>query len=213
MNTNEQVPQCGCASALYSREISHRTANVLQNVMAAVGMCRRGDPGHLDEAMTRLSAAASLHRLLAAGGSGYADLSLTLPDACSAAVAVAAAGPGVLLHVDCASTVVDAATVRPMLMIAAELVGNSVKHAFPQGSGTILVVVTTNAVETRLLVEDDGRCRGWSRDGGEGREIVDGLARAIGGRVTRTATPAGSSRVVVTMPSVAAAARPEAGHA
>ena len=208
-----QRQECGCTASLFGKELAHRTANLLQGAIATVSLCQRGRSSHVEDAVRRLTAAVRLHHLLGASHVGLVQLSDTLPDACSAAVAAHAADDRVHLYVDCPDTLADAEAARVLLMVAAELVGNSVRHAFGTGSGSVLVVLTTSGLESRLLVEDNGTCTRWTRKGGQGCGIVDDLARAMGGTVSRIRTQGGSSRVVVSMPRLAAASVAPAGSA
>jgi two-component sensor histidine kinase len=205
--------ECNCLEGIYGRELSHRAANALQQAIAAVSACRRGDTSVLDLAMLRLSAAADLQRMLALKHDPLMDLAELLAETCAVAVRAAGLNGDVALYIDADPLLTDSRTARPILMIAAELVGNSVRHAFEEDQGSILVIMNDNGASARLVVEDTGRCGGWRRAGGQGAGIIDDLAHAMGGNVLRTVTNSGSSRVVVNLPSIAAAAAVPAGVA
>ena len=197
-------------SSLYVRESAHRTANVLQGAMAALRICRRGSEVDLDAALDRLEGAADLHAILAIGGNQSVDLGKHLDDACVATGRAAGASDDVELMLDAPSMPVRAEDARRVAMIVTELVGNSIRHAFEDGKGCIRVAVRNNARRTCVLVEDDGRCEGWSRPGGQGYDIVDELARSLGGEVRRDRTAGNSSRVEVVLPTIATVNRPVA---
>ncbi|GGB39678.1 hypothetical protein GCM10011380_31490 [Sphingomonas metalli] len=195
-----------CVHAIYAREIAHRSANMIQQAIAAVHLSRRAGPGPLDVAMSQLTGAAELHRALGSPPAALVDIGYVLELACGAAVRAAGAMGNVQLHIAVDPVLADARVTRPLLMIAVELVSNSIRHAFEHGRGSITVGVRDKGDSMVLLVEDDGECHGWDRPGGQGRGIVDDLADALGGRVRRTVTPGGSARVSVEMPTIAAVA-------
>lgn len=197
---------------LYTREMAHRTSNVLQSAMAAIHLSRRGGLDHLDGAMERLQGAAQLNAILAFDDGQPVDLAGRLREVMEA-TGLACGATGAIEVVYQAETLIvapDAA--RRMSMVASELLGNCVRHAFPDGQGSILVALRDDGVHTGLLVEDDGRGERWSRVGGQGHGIVDALAASLGGRVCRTRNPSGSSKVGIVVPSLALAACEPAGH-
>lgn len=205
--------ECVCLEGIYGRELSHRASNALQQAIAAIRVCRRGDPSILDIAMKRLTGAADLQSLLGEMHEPLGDLSELLADTCAAALKAGGSPGNVTLYLDADPLLADCRAARPLLMIAAELVANSVRHAFPEEGGSILVLFNDNGVTARLVVEDTGSCDGWRREGGQGTGIVDDLAAAMRGEVARTVTMHGSARVVVSLPSLAAAAAPAGGVA
>lgn len=189
--------------ALYLREVVHRTGNVLQMAIAAVHLVKRGQPRHLEEAMTRLEGAAALHGLLVQRGEGFVELGKQVELTCDAAGRAAGASDEIELVLDADTLICDAEDARRMSMIVAELVGNCVRHAFPDGQGSILIELRDDGRYTGIMVEDDGACGGWVRPGGQGCAIVDELAAVMRGRVRRQKTPGGSSRIEIVMPSLA----------
>ncbi|WP_137788052.1 ATP-binding protein [Sphingomonas sp. 3P27F8] len=185
----------------------------MQQAIAAVSVSRRGDRSVLDLALRRLTGAADLQEMLAGIQPPLSDLGELLTDTCNAALRAAGATSAIQLHINAPSLLTNSRAARPILMIAAELVTNSVRHAFPDKRGNIVVVMADDGHEARLTVEDNGTCLGWRREGGQGANIVDDLARAMGGGVRRIVNKSGSSRVVVSLPTVAAAAIEPAGAA
>lgn len=204
--------ECPCIEAVYAKELSHRAANALQQAIAAVHLSRRGGVD-LDEVMERLQATAALHHVLGQTSGGLVNAADQINDVCAASVAAAGAGDDVTVAVDLDAVLADMAVMRPVLMIVAELVANAVRHAFPENTGTVHLEMRHSGMTTFLVVEDDGVCGGWHRPGGQGGGIVDALARSAGGRVVRSLTPGGSSRVELVLPSLAAAAASPVGHA
>ena len=95
-----------------------------------------------------------------------------------------------------------------MGLIATELTINALKHAFPGGAkGNILVGFESSASAWRLSVSDDGvgisqRLPDAPLRIGLGTSIVEALTRQLGGRVTTSAAPPGTT-VSVTVPRAA----------
>lgn len=195
------------------RELSHRTANALQRAIAAVHLSRRGNLDHLDDAMECLSGAAELHSILAEHGLDPVDLAERLKLVAMMTRQACGAAAVVQLVFDADRVIVSTEDARRVSMIVSELVGNSIRHAFPDQVGSILVLVRDDGRHTGVMVEDDGVCEGWSRAGGQGIGIVDDLARALGGATKRTILPSGGSRVQIVIPSIALVARETAGTA
>ncbi len=207
------MPMSECNEAIYVRELSHRTANVLQAAIAAVHLGRRGGTRFLDEAMERLNGAAELHVILARKDDVAIDLGERVADVCLATRKVEGASEGVDFVFDLEEVLVAGEDARRIGMIVSELVGNSIRHAFPEGRGWIMIALKDDGFTSGIVVEDNGVCEGWSRPDGQGCGIVDALAKGIGGDVRRMRTPGGSSRVEVVLPTRAIAAGPVAGNA
>ena len=70
-------------------------------------------------------------------------------------------------------------------LITNELVTNALKHAFPDGKGTVRVEFTADPETGQgcLIVSDDGVGMGPPRSGSSGLRLVQGLAGQIGGTV------------------------------
>jgi len=204
--------ECPCVEALYAKELSHRAANALQQAIAAVHLSRRGG-ADLDDVMVRLHATAALHQVLGRSNGGLVNAADQISDVCAATVIAAGASDDVTVAIDLDDVLAETSTMRPVLMIVAELVSNAVNHAFPENAGIIHLEMRHSGMTTLLVVEDDGVCGGWYRPGGQGGGIVDALASSAGGRVTRSLTPGGASRIEVILPSLAAAAAAPVGCA
>ncbi|RYF13487.1 MAG: sensor histidine kinase [Oxalobacteraceae bacterium] len=208
----EPANECPCIEAVYAKELSHRAANALQHAIAAVHLSRRGG-ADLDDVMDRLHAVAALHHVLARSGGGLVNAADEISDVCAASVLASGAGDDIRVTADLHAVLAATTVVRPILMIVAELVANAVKHAFPDNAGTIHLEMRHRGMATLLVVEDDGVCCGWHRPGGQGGGIVDALVLSAGGRVDRSLTPGGGSRIEIVLPSLAAASSAPMGHA
>ncbi|WP_207456611.1 histidine kinase dimerization/phosphoacceptor domain -containing protein [Azospirillum sp. SYSU D00513] len=80
-------------------------------------------------------------------------------------------------------------------LITNELVTNAIKHAFPDGKGTVRVEFTTDPAvgEGCLTVADDGVGMGPPRPGSSGMQLTNGLARQIGGTIERIPSERGTT--------------------
>lgn len=196
-----------------ARELSHRTANILQIAITALQLGRQGRSDVVGSALEQLSASAEVNRLLTPTGGDPVDLVDQMVKVCAATGRSLRSGDGVELIIDSPKLIASADKARRLSMIAAELVSNSVRHAFRDGEGSILLAIRDDGVNTGLLVEDDGCCHGWTRSAGQGRGIVDALAASMGGSVRRSLSAKGALRVEVLVPTLAAAMSVPAGNA
>ena len=89
----------------------------------------------------------------------------------------------------------------PLAFIAAELVTNAFRHAFPEGrGGTVTVALTREGDLGRFTVEDDGVGMPKGGDGKSlGLTIVTNLIRQIGGVLHRP-EPGGRSVFAIDFP-------------
>ncbi len=90
--------------------------------------------------------------------------------------------PGIIVHADLAI---------PLGIITTELITNAVKYAFPSAaSGTITVATRWGGSEVvEMVVSDNGKGMGESRDGSLGYGLVETLVRKIGGEMTVQSAP------------------------
>lgn len=181
---------------LYARESAHRTANVLQEAVAALHLASRGDVRHASRAIERISGAADLQRILAKEG-GFAAIGSHISEVCDAVRRMNAVDVPIDVVVRADPMPLDGRTVRRLGMIIAELVGNAIRHGVRDGGGTVTVVLRDTGTCGGLVVEDTGAGGGWVREGGLGHGIVDALAASLGGSVRRSRTKGGLSRVEV----------------
>jgi two-component sensor histidine kinase len=210
---NDPNTSCGCETGLYVRELAHRTANGLQQAIAAVHLVRRDGMKHVDSVMDRLAGIAEVNGLLAScGRERLVDLVDEI-ETISAATARSLGAAEVTLMIHGEPLVTTSRQARPLLMAVAELVSNSIRHGLGVGGGSVAIDVFNDGVRTEVLIEDDGRCHGWNRSGGQGHGIVDALAASLGGTVSRKVTALGSGSVALSVPTIAAAVLAAAGNA
>lgn len=188
--TRELVVERNHAEALL-REVNHRVANSLQIASSFVQLQAREVTDEaaktaLQETLARIKAVAQVHKRL-----------YTSPDVASVDLGgylTALAGelqhslaPSIRIRVE--AEPLRAATDRAVSLgvIAAELVTNAVKYAYPEGeAGEIRVSLAADGDRCGVLsVEDDGRgMRGGPPTGtGLGGEIIAAMASTLGSKV------------------------------
>jgi two-component sensor histidine kinase len=181
------------------RELQHRVANNLQSVAALLTLRKRdvrGDPAALaalDAAQQRLDMMSRVHRRL------HDPHSVDLPvgeylHALCADFIDASDTPGVELSVTADPVVLSLDRLMSVSMIVAELITNSLKHAFAgRGDGRISVNLRAVRGELVLTVSDDGPGlpqdidRRTSRRLGKG--ILESLTAQLRGRISFGAGP------------------------
>lgn len=112
-------------------------------------------------------------------------------------------GSPVVLKVIADDCLVEVETLSYMAMIANELIANAYKHAFPdKRPGTVTLAFVCGNDHYELVVSDDGIGipPGDTEKSGLGHEIVDALARQLGGKIERSQE--GGTVVKLIMPLV-----------
>ena len=211
-----QMEALRASEQLMFRELQHRIANGIQLVSSLLSLeASRVENAEdavavLDDAVTRLSIVATIHRRLhdpALGDAGFEKAIETLTrDILSAAgredISVIVRAPRLAI------TPADATSVS---MIVAEAVTNAIKHAFADRDG--------GRIEIRFEDTPDGERRLTLRDDGPGFDVVpdpDGeslgmlvmssMAQRLGGRLELGNAPGGGALVTVVMPPPASEA-------
>jgi two-component sensor histidine kinase len=170
------------------RETNHRVKNNLSLVVSLINMQVRGAKGIDAEALkSRINAISQVHDLMHQSADGvtvdFGEILQKVADS----PALVPTERGLNVAFDVASGIMlgpDRTT--PLALIAAELLTNAVKHAFPdRANGTIIVRLVRDKDAVLFDVCDDGI--GFSGDiaRNSGSAIVDPLVRQIGGTVER----------------------------
>jgi two-component sensor histidine kinase len=177
------------------QELQHRVANNMQFVSALLWLYKRNagdDPEAmlraLDDARIRLDTMSRIHRQLhdpanvtRAVGDFFQDLCASLTEAAGA--------KNVTCNIDIPPVQFDLTRLTPLSLIVVEIITNAMKHAFPDGRGTITLRLT-QAEGGRMVfaISDDGKGMPAGHNPGQskslGLRIVQSLAEQIGGRVT-----------------------------
>lgn len=193
-------------------ESVHRTNNEVAAALAALGMIRPARGSRLRwrllaAAIERLEGFAEVNRVLALPVGVPVALSVELERLCAGLGAarreVARSG----ISLDLGEIVVDGATARRVLLIAAELVHNAIRHALEGRKGSLSVVLRRDARDVMLGVVDDGPgMEGSSGTSGSGMggPIVAELVRRADGVIECRSGPDGT-RFHVALPCRSAA--------
>lgn len=171
------------------RELQHRVANNLQFV-AAVLMRRRkllqSDPvcaDALESAQARLETMSRVHRRLHDPTSLDQPLQSYLESLCADLIK-ASETPGVILTVESPPLVLSFNALMSLSLIVAELVTNSLKHAFRDRSdGRIAIAISGGRGVYTLSVADDGP--GLPKDFGKSqtRSLGQGILQSLAGQL------------------------------
>lgn len=182
------------------QELQHRVANNMQFVSAMLRLYSRRagqDPAAmltaLEDARVRLDTMSRTHRHL------YDPANVTRPvgdyfrDLC-ANLTEAAGADGVTCTVEMAPVQFDLTKLTPLSLITVEIITNALKHAFPDGRGSIALRLTQQGNRVVFTIADDGR--GMPADGAAqgsdslGMKIVNSLVGQIGGSISYESAPA-----------------------
>lgn len=175
------------------RELQHRVANNLQFVAAVLVRRRKllkSDPvcaGALESAQTRLETMSRVHRRLHDPASLDQPLQTYLEALCADLIK-ASDTPDIGLTVESPPVVLSLNALMSLSLIVAELVTNSLKHAFRNRStGRIDISITGRRGDYTLSVADDGP--GLPKDFGKtnksslGQGILQSLAGQLHGKL------------------------------
>jgi two-component sensor histidine kinase len=186
------------------REIHHRVKNNLQSIwgMMVFERSRIGDAyarARLEVIMERILVLGSIHQQL------YESASLSRIDLAShltelvGRVGASLEPDRIVFALDVETLHCDLETALPLGLITSELIGNAVKHAFPNGRrGTIRVVLHRHEDgNIRLGVFDDGVGKQNDHPVGIGMVLVELLAGQCGARVEVTYPGGGHACVTV----------------
>lgn len=188
------------------RELQHRVANNLQFVAALLMRRRkqlRSDSActqALETAQARLETMSRVHRRLHDPQSVDQPLQCYLESLCSDLIG-ASDSPGVRLTVESPSVPLTLNGLMSLSLIVAELVTNSLKHAFAgRSDGLIAVKVTGGKGVYTLSVADDGP--GLPADFGQrktsslGQGILQSLAHQLRGKLVFDSGPGTVAKVI-----------------
>jgi len=170
------------------RETNHRVKNNLALVVSLINLQSRGAAGvDAEELKARIGAISHVHDLMhQAADALHVDFGRMLSDlAASPAVVPQESGitirtdlePGILLGPD---------RITPLSVVAAELITNAVKHAFPdRPGGTIRLTLYREGAGVVLEVADDGVGLPAETKRHSGNAIIEALVAQVDGVLTR----------------------------
>lgn len=208
LETIAELERTNADRALLLREVYHRVKNNLQQINAMLRLeARKLDDPRLTASFTamteRVRALGIVHQMLI---SAPTPSEVRLPDfldrltgALSSSYGLARRGISLELDVEEGTAHLDFAV--SLGLVVNELLGNAVKHAFPEESrGTILLRFSKTPEATLLEVSDDGRGapEDYLEGGGTGALLIRSMVQQLQGDI---AVDTGrGTRVTVTMP-------------
>lgn len=181
-------------------EMAHRVANELAAALAALRLIRPVGGSKvrwrlLAGAIERLEGFASVNRVLAIPDGCLVPLSRELEGLCEALGAARPGGSRSRICLDVGDVVVPGAVARRVLLVAAELVLNAVRHAMEGRAGLLSLVLRADERDVMLAVIDDGPGIDPSeapRGSGIGSHLVAELVRRAGGVMECRSGPEGT---------------------
>lgn len=187
------------------RELQHRAKNSLQLVISLlklqVGRIRDPDARiAYEQTLVRIEALAILYRQLHESGSGtHVDLGRYVEALCET---VKAGTPGGLANVPITIKAepmqIGLYEAMPLGLIIAELVSNSLHHAFPEHGWIEVRLNHADEGRGRLEVEDNGRPMpaGFDTTSDDGLMLAEALAAQLGDTLSTDTDSAGTTAAV-----------------
>lgn len=192
--------------ALLLHEFAHRVANEVASAAAAVHLAKRTASGAgkrlLERALVRLEAFGELNRVLARPVRQQVNVSPELVQVCRAIAAGASDAARGAVSMVVPETWVDGGTARRLVLVAAELVANAVRHGLEGRAGRLDVKLEIVGEDVVLEVRDDGpgmRKSAPTSGTGLGGGIVAQLVDRARGTIAIDTGPSGT-RVRVALP-------------
>jgi len=186
---------------LLLQEAAHRTANELSAALAALNLIKpaKGSRARwrlLSAAMERLEGFATVNRVLALPTGVPVMLSQEIECLCAGLGAARCSIGDSRIVLDVGDFAVNGSTARRVLLIAAELVHNGIRHALEGRTGKLTVALRLDKRDVMLGVLDDGPgivSAAASRGNGMGNVIVSELVRRAGGVIECSTGPGGTA--------------------
>jgi two-component sensor histidine kinase len=211
-----QIEAMRASEQLMFSELQHRVANGIQLVASLLSLeASRVETAEdartvLDDAVSRLSIVATIHRRLHDPDLGEAGFEKAL-ESLARDILSAAGRQDVELVVRAPRLAITPADATSLSMIVAEGVTNAIKHAFAgRAAGRIDIRFGADATgERRLTLHDDGPgFAGLPDQDGEslGVLVMGSMARRLGGWLVLGNAPEGGALVTVVMPQSGGAA-------
>lgn len=201
------------------RELQHRVKNNLYVVTSLLGLQanRIGDSAArlaLEEVQSRVHAIGLAYGILQTSSDiSRFDLGAYLAALCRTLLGTEGNGKdGIALALDLKPAQVTLQVGVPLGLIVNELVSNSIRHAFPDGHGTVSLAIRQDGNRIVLDIADDGRGMpapgspppggpGGRRPGTLGLTLVEALTMQIQGTLSRLPTDRGvRHRLIFTVP-------------
>lgn len=159
---NLELSQATHQREVLLHELQHRVKNTLQIILSFISLERHkatddGARDLLDRLAKRVESLGLMYRKLAfANGEERVEFGEYLEEICKALLGMPAQKP-IKLDVRRLPLMLGMDQALPLGLIANEFVSNSLKHAFPNGRGTITIHLDMNdEANARLVLADDG---------------------------------------------------------
>jgi two-component sensor histidine kinase len=194
---------------MLTAEISHRIKNNLQNILLLISNEIHKTPseyagGYLSME-ARISAIAALYDLIS-----HTDSALKVPldsylQALAKTMSATLLEPSSKIQIEAQSAAVelDVNRAEPFGLLVNELSTNAIKHAFPSGTGRLMLSVRQEGNQLELIVADDGIGMASARAsiaGRHGSDYVDIFVRQLGGTMTVSGAPGAGTTVRIVFP-------------
>ena len=150
-------------AAMLTNEISHRIKNSLQIIIGLIAFEARSAAQPYVQGyramQTRIGAIAQLYDLISKSSSDQTvamdaylkEIAKTITESLLATTS------GIKIKIKAGTLEIDPDRAVPFGLLVNELVTNAIKHAFPDGTGCIVLSAQKVADEVELIVADDGR--------------------------------------------------------
>lgn len=189
METQQDVRILELEAALASkdallREVDHRVKNNLQLISSLMLLqSRRMDDEVARQALKtmleRVSAVATVHRRLFQGEDSQRFHVADFIRDMAGDLALAAGRDDVGIILDLEPLTIPASMAAPFALVLNELLGNALKHAFPNGQGGAIAIKLTKADDACVLMVSDNGCGMGDAQQAFGLTIVNLLCRQL----------------------------------
>ena len=195
---------------MLTNEISHRIKNNLQIIVGLIGFEARSMPEPWVQGyramQARIGAIADLYDLISQSSRGRTIAVDAYLREIAKAMSASLLGPksGIVIEVMGEELEIDPDHAVPFGLLVNELATNAVKHAFPGGTGRVVLSVEKVGDEIELTVADDGVGM-KSKDAAEiaakrGSDYIAIFVRQLGGTLTVSGVKGNGTIVKIRMP-------------
>jgi two-component sensor histidine kinase len=195
---------------MLTNELAHRIKNNLQIIVALIAHEAKSAPAPCLEGyramQARIGAIAELYDLISQSSDGQAialdaylrEIARTMSESLLAGTS------GIEIEVKAEALEIDAVRGIPLGLLVNELATNAIKHAFPRGTGRIVLSAERNGDQIELTVADDGvgmkdKYSARMTDK-HGSDYVAIFARQIGGTIAVTSADGTGTSVRIRFP-------------
>jgi two-component sensor histidine kinase len=198
---------------MLTREVSHRIKNNLQIVVALIAYEARSTPASCVQALeamqARIVAIATLYDLISQSSRGQTvavDAYLT-EIARTMSASLLGDSSSITIEVKAAAVDIDPVRAVPFGLLVNELATNAIKHAFPDGTGRVILSAEQVGGQIELTVADNGV--GMSDKGSpkaparHGADYVAIFVRQLGGTIAVSGSEGGGTITRIRLPLLA----------